>query len=492
MPETQPPSESTSDPIQGNIIKTEEKSIPPEQISILTPNNTNIKAFLGSREVALRLVNIFGKRLAFIEATERTQVIVVLSPSRDESVQSVTKWSFKWLSRIGAAIIWLLYASYIFRRPGLLGEILDRTWAPGKSTWEGAILLLVLAGLLVAVSRIETKRAFLASAYIVFFPFTALFILLSNLVGTASLARALISTIGSLSLRGANWLLLLVACIVVDRSSSNFITGLCTLFLALSGLYIVSANFQWVTNPLSSTVNLADWVSKLATGALQKTDAELATLIANYNTAKSRSIKDTARAEILKKTASIIQNASSAKRVSGFTSHVSGKVVLFYIFAIRFLLSMLGVIIVFGGIYRGIGRLFPDAFGGHGMTSLWFSFYYSVVTFFTVGDGSVVPAGTIAQAAVALQVLFGVVTLTVLALSFSTLSLDVAEENGKHVSRRAMEYIAASLSILDRRLGRKNEEPEDFGNLIKEHLDRYLRRSARRSSKDTEPSTPSE
>jgi hypothetical protein len=61
-------------------------------------------------------------------------------------------------------------------------------------------------------------------------------------------------------------------------------------------------------------------------------------------------------------------------------------------------------------------------FHGLGIHDLSQALYFSVVTFCTVGYGDVTPAPGVAQWIVIVQIATGLVMLTLLALSFSTLS----------------------------------------------------------------------
>jgi hypothetical protein len=230
-------------------------------------------------------------------------------------------------------------------------------------------------------------------------------------------------------------------------------------------------------------VRLAEWSHRLAVPVIETARQELIQLVTQYGSAKSET-KSKIKAEIIKRADTIQSQARYALAVRQKAATLSGgKIVLFYVFALRFLAALLALIVVFAGIYRGLHRLSPGSFSGDGMKSLWFSFYYSVVTFFTVGDGSVSPQGPASQVAVVAQVLFAVITLTVLAMSFSTLSVDLAQENGAAVEGVARRHFEYCMEVMRRYLGVIKDSPVDALADLNTQFDKHIRRVQRNKEK---------
>lgn len=241
-------------------------------------------------------------------------------------------------------------------------------------------------------------------------------------------------------------------------------------YLLLGALYIVLTNFMWVTNPLGTLTSVADWASGYAFGSV-KTDAEKLSEALRKHDGAAEPQRQVRREEVLK----IIENMTSlmtnAIGLADKTQHVSGRVVLFYLFTGRFLSALFLIVLVFGGIFRGIGKLVPGAFVGTDMASFWDAFYYSVVTFFTVGDGSITPALFIAQAAIVCEVVFAVMTLTVLLLSFSTVSIEVAQVNGRYIEAKVREYVERERAVLREHWTYGDESPKEFYEKVKTRFD---------------------
>lgn len=408
-----------------------------------------------------------------------TDVLVVARRRTSAVFESVSKWWTKWLHRAAAATLWMLFGSYLFMDKGVVGIAMDRIWIQGKSVWEPQALAILIALLLILSWAVGAKRSGLAALYVFFFPFVALWVAASKAFGTASVIALSIRTVGSFSISGANWILLIVACIAVDRTSSPWIVVVSTAFLAIGVVYVVLSNFYWVTTPFNSVLQFAHWAQRTAWGAASKTQNELVQLVAKISGARAAA-REKLRDEIVTKAKAIADQAKYALVVADRTKSITGgKIVLFYVFAARFLLALAAVILGFSGIYRGLDKLSPGSFTGHGINSLWYSFYYSVVTFFTVGDGTVSPASSLAQLAIVAEVVFAVLTLTVLALSFSTLSVDIANENASAVERVARAHYDACIQILRRRCGVKADGPVDAMEQLKNEFDKAMRRANR-------------
>lgn len=436
-----------------------------------------------------RSFRFFHFLIASLSTKDKPRIVVVARRLPAEVFEAASKWWTKWIHRSTAALLWAIFASYLFaKQHGLVGWLFERYWEPGKSAWEGLALATLIALLLVGGHIWGPKKAGLAALYILFFPIVAIFIIGAKLFSALGMLSLVVRSVGSISVTGANWILIAVAAVAIDRTSASWLVVICTIYLGISALYIVLSNFYWVTTPFESVVRFAEWTHRLAAPAVESAQQELIELVSRYSSSKPEA-KAQVRNEILKKADTIHGQAKYALIVAQKAATISGgKIVLFYIFAFRFLAALLALIVVFAGIYRGIHRLFPEAFSGGGMKSLWFSFYYSVVTFFTVGDGAVSPQGTVSQIAVVAQVMLAVVTLTILALSFSTLSVDLAQENGTAVERVARLHFEYCMGLMRRRLGVTKETPADAITDLKSNFDKHIRR-ARRNKEQTDLKT---
>lgn len=398
-------------------------------------------------------------------------LLVLARKTRPTAIQEAQRWGKKWLHRTAALLIWVIFGSYVFASQGIVGRLLDAFAGPGAGReWEGIVLACLLAILTIATSFIGRKRAALAALYVLFFPGIACFVLLAQFFNLVSFAKLIFGTLGRFLLRGANWVLLLAACVAVNKAAQRWLVIGILAYLVVGALYIVVTNFIWVTNPLRTLTTVADWASRFWLGALAKDEEKLATLISEYDAAAGAA-RQARRGEILKLVENITTVMNGSHTVAEKTRHATGRVVLFYLFAARFLGALFLIVLVFGGIFRGIGKLMPAAFSGTAMSTFWDGFYYSVVTFFTVGDGSITPRLFLAQAAVVCEVIFAVMTLTILLLSFSTVSVDVAQENGRYIEGKAREHLARAHAILGAHWQLGKDTPKEFLERLKHEFD---------------------
>ncbi len=402
---------------------------------------------------------------------ENPSLLVMVRKTPHSVIKDVKTWGAKWRDRTAALVLWVVFASYMFMPTGVVGRTINAiTGRDAASDWEGLALLGLIAALLVAATFTSRKRALLAGLYVLFFPFVAFGVAFANVFNVLSFARLLFGTIGRFLLRGANGLLLLVACVAVNKPVPNGVLVGILVYLLLGALYIVITNFMWVTNPLGTLTTVADWASRLAFGSV-KTEAEKLSAVMRQYDAASGPQRQGSRDEVLKLVDNMTSLMTNATSLADKTQHVSGRVVLFYLFTGRFLSALFLIVLVFGGIFRGIGKLLPGAFAGTNMASFWDAFYYSVVTFFTVGDGSITPTLFIAQAAIVCEVVFAVMTLTVLLLSFSTVSVEVAQANGRYIETKAREYVERAKAVLQTHWVYGDESPKEFYERLKMDFD---------------------
>jgi hypothetical protein len=314
------------------------------------------------------------------------------------------------------------------------------------------------------------KKALLAALYVMFFPFVALGVAFAHFFNVLSFARLLFGTVGRFLLRGANGILLLVACVAINKPVPRWALVGIVLYLLLGALYIVITNFMWVTNPLATLTTFANWAARMAVKTVKTDGDRLATSLRQYD-AETGSARQARRGEVLKVVENLTTQMNMANDLADKTQHVSGRVVLFYLFAGRFLSALFLIVLVFGAIFRGIGKLYPGAFTGSTMATFWDAFYYAVVTFFTVGDGSIAPRLFVAQAAIVCEVVFAVMTLTVLLLSFSTVSVEVAQANGRYIEQKTREYVERARAVLKTHWNYGDESPKEFFERLKTNFD---------------------
>jgi len=410
--------------------------------------------------------------VAFYPASDQApNLLVLVRKTRAKAFEEAQQWSKKWLHRTAALAAWVIYGSYVFASPGVVGRLLDfATGGNASAEWEGILLVSLLAALAVLGSFVSRTKAGLAVLYVLFFPFVALFVGLAQFFNMVRLTRLVFGTLGRFLLRGANWAFLLVACVAVNKNVPRWFL-FCILAYLLSGaLYIVVTNFIWVTNPLGTLTAVADWVARQFSTSLSSEEKKLSDLMRQYD-GESGAPKQLRREEALKVVDNLTTIMNGAQTVADKTRYATGRVVLFYLFTARFLGALFLIVLVFGAIFRGIGRLFPDAFSGTTMSTFWDAFYYSVVTFFTVGDGSIAPRLFVAQAAVVCEVIFAVMTLTVLLLSFSTVSVDVAQEHGRYIEGRAKDYLSRAFALLRKHWNVGDSSPKEFYQRLRTEFD---------------------
>lgn len=400
------------------------------------------------------------------------RVVIITRKTSAHALKEASEWGNKWLSRSAAALCWVVFGSYVIGGRGLVGRALDAV-VPGSSAWEYVALLSLLAVLLITASLLGAKRSWLASLYVVFFPFTAFFVLVAQTFDVLGLTAALLGTLGRLLLRGANWVLLIVACVAVNRDVPGWLVPVLLAYLVLGAAYIVLTNFLWVTNPLATLLALSDWVIRLINDGLGNRASELDAMFAQYRSSVGGA-RDSVRSDVIKKLDGLVDLFKAAEFVADKVRAAAGRVVLFYVFCARFLGAVLMIVVVFGAAYRAVARIDPAAFVGTTMPRYWDGVYYSIVTFFTVGDGSIAPHSTLAQAIVVTQVAFAVMTLTVLLLSFSTVSVEVAEQNGTYIATHARTFMDSVRDILGRHIDVTKVSPRDLVDALKKDFDVHI------------------
>lgn len=376
-------------------------------------------------------------------------VTATVSPRRWKT--ETKTWATKWRDRVGAGFLWLVFMSWLFRDRGIVGELLSRAGA--SSSWEPWILVAFVAVLLIWLPRRGVAGALLASLYIVCFPLVVVGITTAKLVGALVLLNRITKILGSFTYRGANWLLMIVSCAAIAKSQSQAVIDLAAGYLIIGTVYLVGSNFYWVTRPLSTVFRLLEWVDVHSQARLEKFRAEFSAAFAQYQGAiRGRDEKQTATAQ-----EQLVKLLDSAKGWNKMASLVAGKLrrvvspaVLFYVYATRFLGSVILLVLVFASLNLGIAKMNPQAFGGTGIQTVGDAIYFSAVSFFTVGYGDIAPLSDLARWVVVSQIGVALLMLTLLVLSFSTLSAQTTAASAEHLEERARKFLDELTAALSR------------------------------------------
>ena len=329
--------------------------------------------------------------------------------------------------------------------------------------------------LLILAARNGATWAFKASLYLVFFPFVAVAVALFKGFDVVNLLRKAAFYVGSTLARGANWLLVVVAWVVVARAVEPWVVMVAAGYMVLSAIYITSTIFVWVTNPFGSMITFTDWLGPYAYKWARSFNSKFDDAIKSYRSPKGEDDKMAARKLISDAAGStkwVLKICYFITKSKNFG--MAGRILLFYIFAGRLLVTLAAVIVIFAGVYRGMDKVDPSQLSGPVLTA-WDSLYFSVTTLFTFGVPAITPEGLGAQVAVVGQLVSGMIFLTVLALSFSTFSLDAADANGRRVFKLADDVRKILHKIITNRFDLGEHTPADLDRVIADGLENALR-----------------
>ncbi len=377
---------------------------------------------------------------------------IVLSGPNKTGAQLAASWARTWMHRLGALTAWALLLSYVSLDRGIVGEALELT-GTGRASLEGPALLILAAFCLAPLPFLGARDWSIALAYVLFLPFGIPIWVALKVWDAGATINAVMRMLGSVSFLGANWLVLVAACMVLNRAENKPVLWGCVVILGLIASYSALASFVWASSVFSSVRDMFEWIGRVATTASREKIEKLTKQKAAYAAAPKHK-KAAIGQEAVSAFSDHLKNMNNAEKARSFISKLSGsKVVLFYAFAARFLLVVAATVTAYAGVYRGIAKIEPGAFSGGAFSSFWHAFYYSVVTFFTVGDGAIAPVSQLAQLAIVGQIVTALLVVTVLVLSFSTVSTEVSAENINQIVRFFDDYLQISRTELATAMG---------------------------------------
>jgi hypothetical protein len=347
-------------------------------------------------------------------------------------------WVVKWLARFGALSLWFVFVSFLFGEVGVIGWALERLDA--SHTWEWVLLLAIASALVLGSSFTSVGWSAKALAYVVFAPVIIGGVLIAKLFGGFVLLARIVATLSSLRVAAGVVLFMLVACSVIAKATERWVlwTGFVT--LGIGAVYLIASNFLWAANPLEMLFRLLGWLEARSHDSMNDFKKQFApSVLAVSKGGKEAESALTDLAKLFGKAKGWVWAANMVRtRLKQFFAPLA----LFHLFALRFLLSLSLVLLAFGAFYLAIAKMNPTAFGGTGIKGFGDGVYFSVGTFFTASFGDVIPVSAFAKWTVVCQIAVALVMLTLLALSFSTLSLQRTTESSTALEKRATDFIA--------------------------------------------------
>jgi hypothetical protein len=191
-----------------------------------------------------------------------------------------------WAARTGALVLWLIGASFIASDIGLVGRLLTTVGA--SSSWEPHFLLVLLAFVMLALSRRGSFRGLLAALYLVFAPVVLTCIITAKIFGGVVLLARLGRAIASWSVSGANWLFAIVCCSAVVKTDHPILLWISVAYLGMASVYIIVSDFYWASSPLRSVFEILGWVNSKADAQIEEFGSQLSAALESASLASDK------------------------------------------------------------------------------------------------------------------------------------------------------------------------------------------------------------
>jgi hypothetical protein len=185
----------------------------PTSVSVRNVDLEHAEVRVGRSLLGYSLTHVYDK-------TTKMLIFGVIAPKpTSDPVPSRREWIKKWLTRLGALTLWILFTSPFFGEIGLVGGLLQGLGI--ATSWEPLVLWSLIATLLLASLWLTLGEIIKIAAYVFFAPVVILFVILAKIFGGMLLVGRLARLLSSLRVGVAVIIFMIVSAAIVSKSQTT-------------------------------------------------------------------------------------------------------------------------------------------------------------------------------------------------------------------------------------------------------------------------------